>query len=302
MSFKKLLLIPVLLVAITACGVEHDNEETAIEQEVLQDDPTAAAITPVIEEEEPTIAPVGDDEIEKAYKAFLAQGVPVIALKQAFDFYRENRASVGGLKETSCLLTPMSETGEIPKNSNRYDPTTKALLKKGIRNERYIVIADYTDTNTEARGYILDLYPDKNGEYSIFKTTLAHGYGSQAIGGIPQVFTNAANHGTTVSGFFITAAVTYPYYGSSKSAGGYSSTGLRMYGVESTNNTAERTSKVSHGAPYVTDSKAGNSAGCPAMTQANAKKWLPVLKGGVLWYHYTKINKSASYKSPSCKS
>ncbi|MBY0316604.1 MAG: murein L,D-transpeptidase catalytic domain family protein [Bdellovibrionales bacterium] len=293
MNFRWLLLVP-MMTLITACGSNSDDQETAVEQEILNDQPTISDTSSVGIGEEPLLE-MDKMELEKAYTAFVAKGVPAIPLRQALDFYKDNRESTGGLKDASCLKTPMSETGEIPTNSNRFDPTTKALLKKGIRNERYIVIVDFTDTNTSPRGYILDMV-----DLTVFKSTVAHGYGSEAVGGIPQVFTNVANKGTTVSGFFVSAVVTYPYYGTTASSGAYNSTGLRLYGLQSTNNTAEATSKVSHGAPYVTEDRAGTSAGCPAWTQANAKKWLPVLKGGVLWYHYTKINKAASYKAPSC--
>ncbi|MCB0378508.1 MAG: hypothetical protein KDD33_08455 [Bdellovibrionales bacterium] len=70
--------------------------------------------------------------------------------------------------------------------------------------------------------------------------------------------------------------------------------------MESTNNTAEKTSKVGHGAPYNSDTRAGTSAGCPAMTKDNADRLLPNLVGGALWYHYTKVNKEAQFKTPSC--
>ncbi|MBY0384179.1 hypothetical protein K2X05_03390 [bacterium] len=71
--------------------------------------------------------------------------------------------------------------------------------------------------------------------------TIAHGYGSQAQNGVPQVLTNASGKGTTLSGFFVTGSVTYPYFGNI-SSDSYSSTGLRLYGLESINNTAEKTS------------------------------------------------------------
>jgi hypothetical protein len=39
---------------------------------------------------------------------------------------------------------------------------------------------------------------------------------------------------------------------------------------------------VAHGAPYVTESRAGRSEGCPAMEQARARRLLPKLAHGGL--------------------
>ena len=161
------------------------------------------------------------------------------------------------------------------------------------------MIVDFTQSNLSSRGYLLDMQPNADGKYTVTRLRNAHGYGSKAVNGIPTVFTNASGYGTTVSGFHVTANVTYPFYGTA-SGNPYSSLGLRLYGLESTNNTAEQSSKVAHGAPYVSDSRAGNSAGCPAMRPANAQKWLPTLRGGMLWYHHTKFNNSLSYQAPSC--
>lgn len=276
----------------------HSSSLEEMEAEV----PAASVVDevpPVLEKNNEVFLGLSDSQLQSAYNSFLSQGVPSVALKRAFQFFSANRASFGGLKDTSCLIQPMSESGEIDPNSNRFDPTTKAMLKQGVRNERYIMIVDFTQPNTSQRGYLLDLKPDASGQYKIKRMTIAHGYGSKAIGGVPQVFTNASGYGTTVSGFFVTGSVTYPYVGHI-SSGSYSSTGLRLYGLESTNNTAEKTSKVSHGAPYVSNQQAGNSAGCAAMTFENAKTLLPQLTGGILWYHHTKATNNVNYQTPSC--
>jgi hypothetical protein len=298
MKIKLLLLIP-LLASTVACSKDFEADEMLPEQDVINHDLTQASVDDS-NSVEPESLLLEDKSLNSAFDSFLAQGVPKVALTRAFNFYRENRASAGGLQDTSCLIKPMSETGEIDKNSNRYDPTTLSQLKQGVRNERYIMIVDFTQPNTSKRGYMLDLQPDASGKYSVKRLTIGHGYGSQAVDGVPTVFTNSANHGTTVSGFFVTAVKTYPYSGHASSTGNYSSTGLRLYGLESTNNTAENTSKVAHGAPYVTDSKAGNSAGCAAMTIANSKEILKLMTGGILWYHHTKANNSLTYKTASC--
>lgn len=285
---------------LSACGPNsnHANQEVTPEGSVIvpSDSNTQSDV--------PTYTPpVAASTLDKAYNAFLNKGVPQIPLQRAFNFFKANRASVGGLKDSSCLIEPMSESGAIAHNDNRYDPTTLNILREGIRNERYIVIIDYTQSNKANRGYILDLEPTASGDFNLTQVSIANGYGSQAdSNGVPQKFTNAANQGTTLSGFFLTGQVTYNYVGHALSTGTYYSTGLRLYGLESTNNTAEETSKVAHGAPYVTDSKGatGNSAGCAAMSKSNSAKVLPSLKGGILWYHHTKINNTVAYKAPSC--
>jgi len=302
MRFTLSILISISL-SMVACSQDNYSEEVTPEIEVINDeDPQASPgdRDPDAVANPPSNLNFSDANLQKAYDAFVAKGVPKTALTRAFEFYRNNRASTGGLLDTSCLIKPMSETGEIPKDSNRWDSTTLAMLKTGIRNERYIMIVDFTQSNNSKRGYLLDLEADANGNYPVVTMQISHGYGSNAVNGIPQVFTNLSGKGTTVSGFFVTAAMTYKYYGNAASTGSYTSTGLRLYGLESTNNTAEKTSKVSHGAPYVSDTRAGNSAGCPAMTTPNSGKYLPLLKGGILWYHHTKINNSLTYKAPSC--
>lgn len=292
------ILLLMLNVSLVACSNADYGDEVTPEKDVIEDGAEHLSAGNNDAPEAETLE-LPDDSLQKAFDSFKAQGVPSVPLSQALEFYRNNRASVGGLEDASCLIKPMSESGEIAANSNRYDPTTLKLLKQGIRNERYIMIVDFTQTNTNKRGYLLDMQPDAAGKFKVEKMTIAHGYGSQAVNGVPQAFTNVSGKGTTVSGFFVSAMVTYKYYGTA-SGSSYSSTGLRLYGLESTNNTAEKTSKVSHGAPYVTDSRAGTSAGCPAMTQSNAGKILPKLTGGILWYHYTKINSNISYKAPTC--
>jgi len=287
---------------LAACGQNGQSGEDATpEGEVISNNPSTDQDQNKQDDSNSggTALNLEDKVLDDAYNSFLAQGVPKVALTRAFNFYRDNRASTGGLQDTSCLKKPLSETGAIAKNSSRYDTMTLAQMKQGIRNERYIMIVDYTQANTNARGYLLDLQPDANGKFTLYTQREAHGYGSKAVNGIPTLFTNSSGLGTTVSGFFITANTNYPYVGHS---GGvpYNSIGMRLYGLESTNNLAETDSKVAHGAPYVTDIGAGNSAGCPAMKPDHAQKLLPILKGGMLWYHHTSKNNDLNYHSPSC--
>ena len=292
---------------LMACGNDpensiNDSEEIVDAQHQIEDEKvhleTGHTNSPELEYD---LKAYSDEEIDAAYEAFLQKGVPRIPLKQAFDYYRVNRLSQGGLQDDSCLIMPLSESGVISPKQHRYDPTTLDDLRMGIRNERYIVIVDFTKSRTRKRGYILDMEPDEKGKYHFWRMTTSHGYGSKTKKGKPQIFTNKPGRGTTVSGFHVTASVTYKFYGRSKKKGRYTSRGLRLYGLESTNNTAEKSSKVAHGSVYNSNKRAGNSAGCPAMTQKNAYKWLHRLKGGVLWYHYTKVNRKMGYKAASCK-
>ena len=304
---NRLILSTLFLVVFSSCGFANNSEsgEVLNEDNLTEDQINEEKIHQTHQFGQvllPQILDLEDADLEKAFLDFYEAGVPKIPLEQVIKFYKLNRMSKGGLKDSSCLLVPMSESGDISKDDRRWDPTTISELKKGIQNERYIVMVDYTKSKKNPRVYILDMKADEKGRYHFKETTASHGYGSREKKGIPQIFTNEEGHGTTVSGFHLTAKNNYQFIGRSKAHGKYRSIGLRLYGVESTNNTAESSSKVSHGAPYNTKIRTGNSAGCPAMTQEKAKEFLPNLRGGALWYHYTIINKDKGYKSPSCKS
>jgi hypothetical protein len=208
--------------------------------------------------------------------------MPDKAVDIIFDFYKKNRKSVGGLKDSSCV------------DKKEYKVRTKDIhfkksyLKTGIENENCLCVIDYTASKIKKRGHCIFLEPGKAPLIENF--LVAHGSGSGEKDGVPLKFTNrTSSTGTTLSGLHITSTDLYGFNGSAKGSGKYTSPGLTLYGVEESNWTAAEVGKVTHGAPYVSDSPVhvGRSHGCPAMTLANAKKFLPMCKGKAAWLHYT---------------
>jgi len=111
---------------------------------------------------------------------------------------------------------------------------------------------------------------------------VAHGRGSREDErGIPTRFSNASGSAATSLGLFV-AQELYEFGG--HSAGQYyTSVGMRLMGVSSGfNDNARARGVVAHGAPYVTQSRAGRSEGCPAMDQMRARNLLPKLANGSL--------------------
>ncbi|HEY4670687.1 MAG TPA: murein L,D-transpeptidase catalytic domain family protein, partial [Gemmatimonadaceae bacterium] len=140
----------------------------------------------------------------------------------------------------------------------------------------YLYFVDYGLPSTEPRGYVFDMSTLQVVEGPF---TVAHGRGSSTSQyGVPTRFSNAPGSAMTSLGLYL-AENLYPFHG--KTGGqGYSSVGLRLKGVSSTNDKALARGVVAHGAPYVTATKAGRSEGCPAMEQQRAQRVLPELANG----------------------
>lgn len=226
------------------------------------------------------------------------KSIPDRAVDIAFDFYVNNRKSVGGLKDSACLM----QKGYVIRAQ---DPKQKKEnLLNGVLNEGCICIVDFTRPKTDKRGSCVFL--NKTGLEKIENFPVAHGSGSIEKDGVPITFTNKLTPtGTTLSGLHLTAVATSVFGGKEKSVGPYRSTGLSLYGLESSNWTASAVGKVTHGAPYVVDSNPvviGHSLGCPAMPMELAKKMLPRCQGQAVWLNYTlddKERKSTDFRS--CK-
>jgi len=141
----------------------------------------------------------------------------------------------------------------------------------------YLYFVDYGLSATTPRGYVFDMSSLKliDGPFMV-----AHGRGSMPNSrGIPTRFSNAFGAATTSLGLYV-AQELYAFTGH---AGGqaYHSIGLRLNGVSGNfNDNARARGVVAHGAPYVTDSRAGRSEGCPAMSPTNAQELLPKLANG----------------------
>jgi hypothetical protein len=140
----------------------------------------------------------------------------------------------------------------------------------------YLYFVDYGLPSTQPRGYVFDMSTLQVVEGPF---TVAHGRGSSTSQyGVPTRFSNAPGSAMTSLGLYL-AENLYPFHG--KTGGHpYSSVGLRLKGVSSTNDQALARGVVAHGAPYVTATKAGRSEGCPAMEQQRAQRVLPELANG----------------------
>ena len=143
----------------------------------------------------------------------------------------------------------------------------------------YLYFVDYGLPNTTPRGYVFDMEARRivDGPFMV-----AHGRGSREDErGIPTRFSNASGSAATSLGLFV-AQELYEFGG--HSAGQYyTSVGMRLMGVSSGfNDNARARGVVAHGAPYVTQSRAGRSEGCPAMDQMRARNLLPKLANGSL--------------------
>ncbi len=222
--------------------------------------------------------------------------IPDLAVDKIFDFYKNNRASTGGLKDTSCF----AEKGyKIRWQDGKMNFN---YLKTGIENESCLCVVDYTKPKSEERGHCIFLEANKPPVIESFLT--AHGKGSVEVDGKPTTHTNSLKpSGTTLTGLFLTAKETYRFQG--EALGKYTSTGLGLYGVEKTNWTAAPVGKVTHGAPYVVDDpqkkNVGNSLGCPAMPMETAKRILPRCRGKAAWLNFTEEIKNSSVLKPqSC--
>ncbi|HEY8309647.1 MAG TPA: murein L,D-transpeptidase catalytic domain family protein, partial [Gemmatimonadaceae bacterium] len=143
----------------------------------------------------------------------------------------------------------------------------------------YLYFVDYGLSSITPRGYVFDMSTLKivDGPFMV-----AQGRGSATNArGIPTHFSNAFGAATTSLGLYV-AQELYKFTGH---AGGeaYHSIGLRLAGVSGGfNDNARARGVVAHGAPYVTDTRAGRSEGCPAMAPARARELLPKLASGGL--------------------
>ena len=140
----------------------------------------------------------------------------------------------------------------------------------------YLYFVDYGLPSTEPRGYVFDM---SNLQIVEGPFTVAHGRGSSTTQyGVPTRFSNAPGSAMTSLGLYVAESL-YQFHG--KTGGqSYSSIGLRLKGVSSTNDKALARGVVAHGAPYVTATKAGRSEGCPAMEPQRAQRVLPELANG----------------------
>ena len=154
----------------------------------------------------------------------------------------------------------------------------KATHPEEVRKP-FLYFVDYGLPSTEPRGYVFDMDADTIVEGPF---TVAHGRGSSTDeDGTPTHFSNRFGSNATSLGLYV-AQELYAFYG--RAAGRtYHAAGRRLAGVSAGfNDNARARRVVAHGAPYVTDAKAGKSEGCPAMSPSRARRLLPKLAGGGL--------------------
>lgn len=154
----------------------------------------------------------------------------------------------------------------------------KAAHPEQVRKP-YLYFVDYGLSNTTPRGYVFDMESLSvvDGPFMV-----AAGRGSAPNKqGISTRFSNAFGAATTSLGLYVAQDI-YAFTGHS---GGqpYRAVGLKLDGVSTGfNDNARARGVVAHGAPYVTETRAGRSEGCPAIEPARAVKLLPKIANGGL--------------------
>jgi hypothetical protein len=163
-----------------------------------------------------------------------------------------------------------------------------------VRNP-YLYFVDYGLDSRTPRGYVFDMDALRlvDGPFSV-----AHGRGSDPTrDGIPTRFSNREGSNATSLGLYLTREM-YDFTG--KSGGRkYHSLGMRLLGLSGRfNSEALKRRVVVHGAPYVTDEKAGRSEGCPAMEPSRARRLLPLLSGGGLVFLFSPLEPALLREEP----
>jgi hypothetical protein len=139
-------------------------------------------------------------------------------------------------------------------------------------NQRYITIIDFSKSSSESRMFIVDLATGAARSLHV-----AHGSGSDPDNdGYATRFSNASGSNASSLGFYRTGETYQGKHGLS----------LRLDGLSSTNSNVRSRAVVVHGANYVYDSntRAGRSWGCFAVSMANRGWVVSALKGGSLIY------------------
>ena len=202
-------------------------------------------------------------KIQSKYKSYDTK-----VLKKALDFYFRNLDHLQ--KENLCLNSD---------NKNN---------KEKIRNLNCLVVADYSKSKLEKRLLILN---PQTGESELFYT--AHGKGSNASGkretGLNAVrFSNVSGSNMTSLGFYLTDHL----YNSQKNTFGPGpKNGLKLDGLNCSNNQARKRYIVMHTAQYVPPKnspkppKIGNSEGCITLPKGRKDILKKCEKGALVYAH-----------------
>ena len=152
-----------------------------------------------------------------------------------------------------------------------------AIKSRAVDQPRTLTVIDYSRPSSEKRLWVYDL----NTRKLLYEELVAHGQGTGA--NLATKFSNQPDSHQTSLGLFVTDET---YVGRN----GYS---LRLDGLDKGwNDRARDRAIVMHGAPYVSPQfvkatgRLGRSHGCPAVSDAVAKKLIDRVKGGGLVFAY----------------
>ena len=152
-----------------------------------------------------------------------------------------------------------------------------AVKSGAVKAPGTLTVIDYSKPSSERRLWVFDL----KARELVYEELVAHGQGSGA--NMATAFSNKDESHQTSLGLFVTRDT---YVGKN----GYS---LRLDGLDrGVNDRARDRAIVMHGAPYVSqefvkaNGRLGRSWGCPAVSDAVAKKMIDFVKGGGLVFSY----------------
>jgi L,D-transpeptidase catalytic domain len=169
-----------------------------------------------------------------------------------------------------------------------------AVKSGAVGSPRTLTVIDYSLPSTEKRLWVYDLTTRE----LLYEELVAHGQGSGA--NLATRFSNQPDSHQTSLGLFVTDET---YVGKN----GYS---LRLDGLDKgVNDRARARAIVMHGAPYVSPSfvkangRLGRSHGCPAVSDAVARRLIDHVKGGGLVFAYHRdagFLKTSKYLGGGC--
>ncbi len=190
-----------------------------------------------------------------------------------------------GTPDTGAPAVPKDEQAAVLAKYDYVDPTrivpTKALEqallyydqnKATLKNSKVLSIIDFSQSSKKKRWYFINMATG-----SVWNIHVSHGKGSDSNhDGFAEKFSNVSGSNATSLGFYKTAET---YSGK----WGYS---LRLDGLSTTNAIARPRAIVVHGASYVQDKEViqGRSWGCPAVSLANSKAVIDLIRGGSIIY------------------
>ena len=176
----------------------------------------------------------------------------------------------------AIFLTGHSLAQGVPEKALTEAKSYLEKNKKDFANQKFLSVIDYSLPSNAKRFFLIDL---NSGKVEAF--LVAHGKGSDPkFTGIATKFGDKEKSLMTSLGFFKTGDTYRGKHGFS----------LKLKGLSSSNQNAEKRAIVIHGANYVDNKRKilGRSWGCPALASPDAKHVIDKIKGGSLLYSWTK--------------